>query len=169
MSTIPPDRRIGEQVGALRRVLHRVLARRLAPISPRPFQHLLALRVVARGEAATQRDLAERLLIDPPAASRLVEVLVRDRLLVREKGEDRRCVHLAITRTCKPLVDAFEDLIEGMSRDAKRHLGARDFETLMRLMRETEELFAKDLEPPAKPRPSRARASAVSSRRRRSH
>jgi MarR family transcriptional regulator, transcriptional regulator for hemolysin len=164
----------GEQVGALRRTMHRVLARRIAPFSPRPFQQLLALRVIAQRDARTQTELAERLLIDAPAASRLVALLVQDGLLRCSRGADRRCVEMEITRAAEPIVAAFRESIAGMSRDAQRHLGKSEFDTLMRLMRKTEELFAEEGAPCVAPcrevaaRGTRPRKSGGSPRRRRS-
>jgi len=59
---------------------------------------LLALRVIDRGEVQAQSALAERLTVDPPAVSRLVERLAEDGLLKRCPGEDRRCVRLEVTK-----------------------------------------------------------------------
>ena len=62
----------GEQVGSLRRTLHRAIVLHVAERSDRPIPQLMALRVIASSEVQTQAELAERLLIDAPAASRMV-------------------------------------------------------------------------------------------------
>ena len=90
-----------EQVGALRRTLRRAIIRRVALGSDRPLPQLQALRLVAKEEVQTQAELAERLLIDAPAASRLVMRLEEDGLLKRMPGSDRRCVCLKVTPAAK--------------------------------------------------------------------
>src|SRR4051812_42404534 len=112
----------GDQVGSLRRTLHRALVKRIAALSDLPLTQLLALRTVARNEVETQAQLAERLLIDAPAASRLVARLEADGLLVRKAGSDRRCVKLAITPAAKNEVAAMEEGLAWLEREIKSHL-----------------------------------------------
>src|SRR5687767_1208058 len=86
-----------EELGALRRTFHRALVRKLAREVSRPFLQLQALRLIALEEVHTQAELAERLLIDAPAASRLVSKLAAEKLIKRCTGSDRRCVALELT------------------------------------------------------------------------
>src|SRR5688572_21512976 len=86
-----------ERLGLLHRTAERLLRRRIAARSDRPFQQFRALRVMRREKIQTQAALAERLLVDAPAASRLVDRLVADGLVRRRVGEDRRCVCLELT------------------------------------------------------------------------
>ena len=48
----------GEEVGALKRTLHRVLVKHLTSDATRPFQQLSVLRLVAQGEVETQAENA---------------------------------------------------------------------------------------------------------------
>lgn len=124
----------GEQVGSLRRTLHRALVRHLAERSERPFSHLLALRAISRREVETQVQLAERLLIDAPAASRLVAVLEQERLIKRTVGEDRRCVCLQVTPLAKQEIAIIEEGLVWLDDLVRQHLTPREIETSKALM-----------------------------------
>src|SRR6478609_4858726 len=88
---------IAEQIGRLSRASQRRLTRRLAMESDRSFLELRALRAIERESVETQAMLADRLLLDPPAVSRLVDRLEKDGLLRRRAGKDRRSVRLEVT------------------------------------------------------------------------
>lgn len=123
-----------EQVGGLRRTLHRLLFRRLAARTRRPFHQLLALKVIALRDVRTQAQLAERLLIDAPAASRLVDRLEEEGLVTREAGEDRRCVRLKVTNGCWPDVEVLEEETGRVDEEIARHLSAEEMTELKRLL-----------------------------------
>src|SRR5215210_3664852 len=90
---------IAEKIALLRRALQRRLEDRLAPHTSRPFSHLRALRAIGSDGVRTQVALCHRLLIDAPAASRIIDRLVSEGLLTRRPGKDRRSVHLELTRS----------------------------------------------------------------------
>ncbi len=123
-----------EQVGGLRRSLHRLLYRRLAARTRRPFHQLLALKVIAIRGVKTQAQLAERLLIDAPATSRLVDKLVDEGLVTREAGEDRRCVHLKVSNACWPEVEVMEEETRRVDEEIARFLTAEEMAELKRLL-----------------------------------
>ena len=123
-----------EQVGALKRAVHRALSRKLAAETKRPILHLSALYVIARGEVKTQSELAARLLIDAPAASRLVDRLEADGLLRRAPGSDRRSVHLRVTPASRPHVAVLEAALEWLDVEVKRHLSKPEIDAAMRAM-----------------------------------
>jgi MarR family transcriptional regulator, transcriptional regulator for hemolysin len=123
-----------QQVGALKRAVHRALMRKLASETKRPLLHLSALYVIARGEVKTQTDLASRLLIDAPAASRLVDRLETDGLLRRAPGNDRRSVHLRITPAARPHIETLEVALKWLDAEVKRHLSAQEINAAMRAM-----------------------------------
>lgn len=89
-----PTERIGIVYRELRVAARRSAARR----TRRPFLHLRALKAIQYEGMHTQAELAERLQIDPPAASRLVSKLVADKLIARRAGPNRRCVCLVLLR-----------------------------------------------------------------------
>jgi DNA-binding MarR family transcriptional regulator len=125
---------LAEQVGALRRTLHLKMTRRLTARSKRSLQELVALRAVTRGEVRRQAELAARLLIDAPAASRLVDRLERDGLLRRQSGSDRRSVNLQVTAAGKRQVEPLEVEIKWLNAELARHLAPAEIQTLTRLL-----------------------------------
>lgn len=123
-----------EQVGALKRAVHRSLMRKLATETKRPLVQLSALYLIARGEVKTQTELAARLLIDSPAASRLVDRLETDGLLLRAPGSDRRSVHLRTTAASRPHIETLENALQWLDAEVKRHLSKQEIDAAMRAM-----------------------------------
>jgi MarR family transcriptional regulator for hemolysin len=125
---------VAEQVASVRRTIHRLLTRRLSKRTDRPFMQMLALKVIARGEVGSQSALAERLLVDPPAVSRLVDRLVEDGLLKRGAGEDRRCVRLEVTSEGREEVELLHAELRRLETDVRKHLTAQESKTLQQLL-----------------------------------
>jgi DNA-binding MarR family transcriptional regulator len=122
-----------EQVAALRRTIRRLLTRRLSGRTSRPFTQLLALKAIGEGVRG-QTALAERLSIDAPAVSRLVERLVEDGMVKRCAGEDRRCVRLEVTEAARPDMELLRAEALWMEEEAGRHLTADELRELKRLL-----------------------------------
>jgi MarR family transcriptional regulator, transcriptional regulator for hemolysin len=125
---------LAEQVASVRRTIHRLLTRRLTQRTERPFMQMLALKAIDRGEVGSQAALAERLLVDPPAVSRLVDRLVEDGLLERGAGEDRRCVRLEVTKAGKKEVAVYHAELERLEGEVRKHLTAQEVKTLRQLL-----------------------------------
>jgi len=123
-----------EQIAAVRRTIHRLMTRRLSGRTRRPFQQLLALKAIATEGVRTQAALAERLLVDAPAVSRLVDRLEEEGLVKRGAGEDRRCVRLEVTEASQPDLEVLSQEIEGMEAEFGRHLSAEEMRDLRRLL-----------------------------------
>lgn len=123
-----------EQVSYLRRTLHRLLTRRLSGRTSRPTMQLLALKVIAVEGVRNQAGLAERLLMDAPAVSRLVERLVEDGLVKRCAGEDRRCVRLEVTEAAWPELTVLKEEVRRMEEEMGQHLTAAELSELKRLL-----------------------------------
>lgn len=96
---------------------------------------MLALKAIDRGEVKSQAALAERLLVDPPAVSRLVDRLVEDGLLERSAGEDRRCVRLEVTKAGQKEVAIYHAELERLESEVRKHLTAQEVKTLHQLLR----------------------------------
>jgi MarR family transcriptional regulator for hemolysin len=128
-----------EQVAAVRRTLHRQLTRRLSRQTERPFMQMLALRVIDRGEVRIQAELAERLLVDPPAASRLVERLVKDGLLKRHSAKDRRCVRLEVTAAGQAEAAVLHAELQELDAELRGLLTAQEVRTLRQLLEKLQE------------------------------
>jgi DNA-binding MarR family transcriptional regulator len=123
-----------EQVAYLRRTMYRLLTRRLSGRTSRPLMQLLTLKSIAVEGGRTQAALAERLLVDAPAVSRLVDRLVEDGLVQRCAGEDRRCVRLEVTEAAHAELAVLQEealLLEG---EAGQHLTEAELRELKRLL-----------------------------------
>jgi MarR family transcriptional regulator, transcriptional regulator for hemolysin len=125
---------LAEQVAALRRTLHRHFTRHLAHRTSRSFLELRALRAISREDVRTQVALADRLLVDTAAVSRLVAKLEQDGLLVRQPGEDRRCVRLEVTAEGEAQVQLLEQELAALQTRTREHLTADEAQTLSRLL-----------------------------------
>lgn len=95
---------------------------------------MLALKAIDRGEVKSQAALAERLLVDAPAVSRLVDRLVEDGLLERSAGEDRRCVRLEVTKAGRKEVAIYHAELERLESEVRKHLTAQEVKTLQQLL-----------------------------------
>lgn len=113
--------------------------------SSRPFQQLRALWVIDREDRRTQAALADRLMIDPPAASRLVDRLVNDGLVIRRAGDDRRCVRLEVTKKARSEIATVDRDIETIEASVRTVLGRREAEHLERMLAKLE--AALDVDP----------------------
>jgi MarR family transcriptional regulator for hemolysin len=128
-----------EQLASMRRTLQRLVTRRLSKRTDRPFMQLLTLRVIDRGEVQAQAALAERLMVDPPAVSRLVERLVDDGLLKRCAGEDRRCVRLEVTAAGHDEALVLHSELQSLEGEVRKHLTAQEMKTLRQLLDKLQE------------------------------
>ncbi|WP_332307165.1 MarR family winged helix-turn-helix transcriptional regulator [Stigmatella aurantiaca] len=137
---------LAEQVASLRRTLHRFITRRLSKRTRRPFQQLLALKYIARQEARTQASLAERLMVDAPAASRLVDRLEDEGLVKRCAGVDRRCVRLEVTPASQEHLDVLSEAAEWVDVEASRHLSVTELSELKRLLEKVQTGMSQSLD-----------------------
>ncbi|HEY0095017.1 MAG TPA: MarR family transcriptional regulator, partial [Archangium sp.] len=92
----------------------------------RPFTQLLAVKFIAMRGARTQAELAERLLVDAPAVSRMVDRLEEEGLVKRCAGEDRRCVRLQATEASLPELGLLEEASQWLDEEATRCLTASE-------------------------------------------
>lgn len=125
---------LAEQVASLRRTLHRLFARRLGARTGRPFMQLQALNAIAGGEGCSQAALADRLLADAPAVSRLVDRLEEDGLLRRRQAEDRRKVCLEVTPAGQAELRVWREELRAVEEEMRRHLSPEEVEQLSRLV-----------------------------------
>ncbi|WP_255637233.1 MarR family winged helix-turn-helix transcriptional regulator [Hyalangium versicolor] len=95
---------------------------------------MLALKAIGHGEVRSQAALAERLLVDPPAVSRLVDRLVEDGLLSRCEGQDRRCVRLEVTEPGRTELAVCLSEMERLEGDMRKHLTVEEMKTLHQLL-----------------------------------
>ncbi|WP_246357820.1 MarR family winged helix-turn-helix transcriptional regulator [Pyxidicoccus fallax] len=94
---------------------------------------LLALKVIAGG-VASQAMLADRLSVDAPAASRLVDRLEEDGLVIRRAGENRRCLKLELTEKAQGEVQLLRDALQWMDGELCHYLEEAEVTELKRLL-----------------------------------
>lgn len=125
-----PTERIGLVYRELRIAARRSAARR----TRRPFLHLRALKAIQYEGLHTQAELAERLQIDPPAASRLVSKLVADKLIARRAGPNRRCVCLVLLRAGITELEITDAVLDEVDAAVLSQLSTAEVRTLERLL-----------------------------------
>lgn len=122
--------RLGELIGRMHRAAVKRLTVSIAKTSSRSFLELRAIRAIEREDIRTQSALAERLLRDAPAISRLVDRLERDGLIRRTKGEDRRSVRLEVTAAGRREIGHLDAALDEMESHAQALLGAKELRQL---------------------------------------
>ncbi len=133
---------LAEQVGAVRRALYRSLEQRLASGGHRCFRDLQALKVVEVEGKRTQVALAERLLVDTAAASRLVARLEKDGLLLKKPGPDRRTSCLTVTPAGRKQVAVLRQVTDELDRELRRYLTVRELDALQGLLGKVQQALA---------------------------
>lgn len=126
--------RLAEQVAVVRRTLYRRLSRRLVSRTERPWHPLQALYVIEEEDLRTQVALAERMLMDAPAVSRLVAGLEKEGLLARLPGADRRSVRLEVTPAGRREVAMLVTILDELDRENRQLLTAQELRTLGALL-----------------------------------
>lgn len=137
---------LAEQVATLRRTVRRLLAERLGEQTGRPFMQLLALKSIAHG-VRSQAALAERLGVDPPAASRLVDRLEEDGLVHRRAGEDRRCVRLELGEKGHAEMELVHAALQWVDGELRRYLEPSEATELQRLLTKLQDGLTEDRGP----------------------
>jgi MarR family transcriptional regulator, transcriptional regulator for hemolysin len=124
-----------EQLAQVHRSAERLVRRRVAARTDRPFLQLRALRAMRGDQIRTQAALAERLRIDAPAASRLIDRLVDDGLVCRKQGDDRRCICLSLTAAAAAELAILDEAVAHAEREVLRHVTRDQARALAPLLR----------------------------------
>jgi DNA-binding MarR family transcriptional regulator len=103
---------------------------------------MLALKAIGQCNVRSQAELAERLLVDPPAVSRMVDRLVEDGLLSRCEGQDRRCVRLEVTDAGRTELSVCLAEMEKFEGELRKHLTAQEIKTLHQLLEKVNAVVA---------------------------
>ena len=129
-----PPRPLGLLIGAARRSIQQAAARHLRRrrLSSQQFWLLVALH---EQPGPALHELAQRRLMDPPTASRMVDVLVR-RGLVRLEADpgDRRRRSIVLTARGAALVEALHPLALQIREAIEDGFSAAEAETLRGLL-----------------------------------
>lgn len=113
----------------------------LKPYGLTPTQYN-ALRILrgSEPEGLGRNEVRDRLVSPVPDASRLLDRLVEQGLVVRTRGrEDRRVVVARITRAGLDLIAPLDGVLERLHRRQVGHLGERKLRTLVNLLAEARE------------------------------
>lgn len=101
------------------------------------------LRFIQRNPDSSLSDLAEHLGLTLPSASKLVDGLVKQKLLTRkESAEDRRRLTLMLTQTGTSIVDSARASARTHLTDKLKHLSDEDLETISQAMLILHPIFA---------------------------
>ncbi len=95
---------------------------------------LVALKFIAVEGVRSQATLAERMMVDAPAVSRLVDRLEEDGLVKRCAGEDRRCVRLESTPAGQQELEHLEAAEHSLDEEVQQHLTTSEMRELKRLL-----------------------------------
>ena len=127
---------VGLLIGAARRRIKQAVGHRLRGHGLTPQQFWVLVNVSER-EGLALRELAERLRLDHPTASRIVSLLRRRRLMRMggHPGDRRRCC-LGLTATGRELVGELRPLAREVREAVVQGMSAADQDRLRRLLRQ---------------------------------
>jgi len=116
--------------------LGRAIRARMSRICPLPFSQCELVGFVSEHDSPTMRDIARHFNITAPSATSLVEVLVREKMIVREQdARDRRTVRVRLTpagkRTAALLSKRKAKVLGGIIRKLEPH-ERHDLERILR-------------------------------------
>ncbi len=132
---MPEQEPLARAIGATRRRIKQAVGRCLEPIGLRPQRFWIVVDLHER-PGPSLRELAERLAMDEPSASRIIAGLVRTRLVHtrHDPGDRRRCClelapeGVALARRVAPIAAAVRSAVEAGFTAAEK-------ETFLRLLR----------------------------------
>ena len=99
---------------------------------------LVLLKAVALDDVRSQAALAERLLMDAPAVSRMVDRLEEEGWVRRGPGADRHSVRLEVTPEGMAQVEVYLAGLQWMQEEVSKHLPPHELSELMRLMQKVQ-------------------------------
>ena len=138
---------IGYNLEKTARLLRRELAKRFRDqgLAVTPWQWILLYRLWEE-EGLTQAELAERTVMDGPAVTRMIDVLERQRLVVRERcKDDRRKTRLCLTEQGSGLMPKLVSIVATHHASATRSISAKEVAALKRILKKVFRAFKMEL------------------------
>jgi DNA-binding MarR family transcriptional regulator len=135
MQPLPEQEPLSRAIGATRRRIQQAVTRRLRAhrLNPQRFWMLVNLR---EAPGVSLRELAGRLQMDEPTASRIVASLSRRRLVsTRRDALDRRRSSLELTREGRELARRVSPIAQEVRRAVEAGFSEEEKQTLRRLLR----------------------------------
>ncbi len=137
---------IGRLLALSHRAVHDELDRRLEGYGANLW-HWLLLRKAAEAEGASQRELAERMGIEPPTLVRHLDKLADEGLVERRADpDDRRVVRVVVTRAGHQRLAQLHPVVHELDQELRGILTKRDVEVLTRALPRIHAYFEKKKE-----------------------
>jgi DNA-binding MarR family transcriptional regulator len=135
VETIEPGNSIGYLVKYCGRLMMQVAERRFESTSISFTQWIALMRLCAHAEPISPTQLSKELCHDMGALTRVVDELVRQGLVRRERSRlDRRAVELAITAAGRREVESGKSVIVELLNELAEHYSAAELDTLVGLL-----------------------------------
>jgi MarR family transcriptional regulator for hemolysin len=137
---------IGRLLALSHRAVHDELERRLEEHGANLW-HWLLLHKAADSEGASQRELAERMAIEPPTLVRHLDKLVDEGLVVRQADpDDRRVVRVVVTPAGHRRLAELHPIVHDLDQELRGILTKRDVEVLARALPRIHAYFERNRE-----------------------
>ncbi|HEX8986648.1 MAG TPA: MarR family transcriptional regulator [Rhodocyclaceae bacterium] len=135
---IDKERKLLQQIGRTGRAMYAAFEAEVG----QPLPRWRILQALHEGKAATQKDLARQLLLDPGALTRQMKGLEADGLVIRENDpRDNRLTVVTLTRSGTALVESLKPLRQTFSRKALRGLAVEEIAAALAVLQRLEERF----------------------------
>jgi MarR family transcriptional regulator for hemolysin len=137
---------IGRLLALSHRAVHDELDRRLQSHDANLW-HWLLLRKAADSEGASQRELAERMGIEPPTLVRHLDKLADEGLVERRADpDDRRVVRVVVTPAGHERLAQLHPIVHELDQELRGILTKRDAEVLTRALPRIHAYFERNKE-----------------------
>ena len=137
---------IGRLLALSHRAVHDELDRRLEAHGANLW-HWLLLRKASDSEGASQRELAERMGIEPPTLVRHLDKLAEEGLVARQADpDDRRVVRVVVTPAGHQRLAELHPVVHGLDDELRGILTKRDIEVLARALPRIHAYFERNKE-----------------------
>ncbi len=118
---------ISFRIGALARDLARYFNSRFAEYNITIGQALVIFFLLDK-DGSSVKDIAQALQLDSPAVSRLIDRLLKEKLIIRkEDNEDRRTLQIFLTDKGRSLAEKVLPISAGFNQSLKERLGEKEF------------------------------------------
>lgn len=137
---------LGRLLSLSHRAVHDELDRRLQAHDA-SIWHWLLLHKAADGEGASQRELAERMGIEPPTLVRHLDKLADEGLVERQPDPaDRRVLRVVVTQAGRRRLAQLHVVVHELDRELREILTKRDLEVLSRALPRIHAYFERNKE-----------------------
>ena len=134
MTTWDPFSRPGHLINRAARLFNRIGEARLRPLGFSPAQ-MPVLHMLGKGEACSQKELAQRAKIEQPTMAEMLARMQRDGIVVRKVDpSDRRGSLVSLSKPALKRIADLRDRVNHANDEAVEGLSEREIATLIKLM-----------------------------------